>query len=308
MQYCNLCEINRALREDAEGFVARAEADFSAKLEQAAKRVLARADEHPIVLLSGPSGSGKTTSAFKISSFLNAWGRNTHILSMDNYFLGQGDSLFPLDDEGNVDLESPLRLDSTLLGEHLEQLSQCRPVLMPTFDFARQVRTEVTVPLERRPGELVILEGIHALNPEVTGRAGKYSTGIYVSVRTRLTGEGGVTLHPEKIRLLRRLLRDSLYRGQSYYSTFSRLYSVSRGENLYIMPYKDRAEINVDTLLPYELAVYRDELLRGIDELDDAFMHDMRMEDIREMLHQSESYPMGLVPGDSLLREFIGES
>lgn len=308
MQYCDIGTINRALREDGERFVQQAEDEFSAKLESAAHHVLARAQEHPIVLLAGPSGSGKTTSAHKIGACLRKLGCNAHVLSMDNYFLGQADGVFPLDDEGNVDLESPLRLDCTLLGQHLEKLSRCVPVGMPTFDFVQQCRTEHTTLLERQPGELVILEGIHALNPAVTGTAGAYSTGIYVSVRTRLVGAGGRELHPEKIRLLRRLLRDSLYRGQSYYNTISRLYSVSRGENLYIMPHKERAEISVDTILPYELAVYRDELLRGIDELDDAFLHDMRLDDLKALLHQSESFPMGRVPADSLLREFIGES
>ncbi len=307
MKICRLEELDRLLEMDPGDVIAKAETEYEKKILDAAIKIRDSSAERPIILLSGPSGSGKTTTALRIEKLLDSWGYETHTLSMDNYFYGHTEGKMPLDDEGKVDLESPLRLDVPLLGEHLRKIARCIPVEVPTFDFAAQQRSPVTIPLHRHPGELVILEGIHSLNPQVTGRAGEYSTGIYVSVRTRIQAPGGDLLHPEKIRLCRRLLRDSLYRGQSYESTISRLHSVSRGEHLYIMPHKDRAQISIDTFLPYEIAVYCGELAAGMEAVDDALLEAEGLSDLKPFLRQTVPLSKEAVPPNSLIREFIGD-
>ena len=156
--------------------------------------------------------------------------------------------------------------------------------------------------LRRRPGELVILEGIHALNPEVTGYDGR-TTRIYVSVRTRITPRSGHPLHPSKIRLVRRMLRDSTGRGRALSETIAMRERVDRGEQNYIMPFKPRAHGSIDSFYSAELGVYRP-LLR--DELERLALPELS--DVVEVMRELPDVPAALVPQDSLLREFIGGS
>ncbi|MBC8546703.1 nucleoside kinase [Clostridiaceae bacterium NSJ-31] len=308
MKLYRMEEANLRLNQDAEQFAAWAESVYDKQIEQTAKQITRTAKERPVILISGPSGSAKTSTALRLEQLLDNWGLETHTISMDNYFKGNAEEGTPVDEDGNLDLESPQRLDITLLNQHLYQIARCEPVEIPSFDFSAQRRIESATPLHRRPGELVILEGIHALNPDVTGKSADFSTGIYVSVRTRVMDSSGALLHPEKIRLLRRLLRDSLYRGQSFLNTITRLKSVSRGENLYIMPHKHRAQLSIDTFLPYELAVYRDELLIGLEELGRSRLAQYGVTDVLDFLRQSSAFPKEAVPPHSILREFIGEA
>ena len=308
MKLYRMEEANLRLNQDAEQFAAWAESVYDKQIEQTAKQITRTAKERPVILISGPSGSAKTSTALRLEQLLDNWGLETHTISMDNYFKGNAEEGMPVDEDGNLDLESPQRLDITLLNQHLYQIARCEPVEIPSFDFSAQRRIESATPLHRRPGELVILEGIHALNPDVTGESADFSTGIYVSVRTRVMDPSGALLHPEKIRLLRRLLRDSLYRGQNFLDTIARLKSVSRGENLYIMPHKHRAQLSIDTFLPYELAVYRDELLPGLEALDRSCLAQYGVTDVLDFLRQSSVFPKEAVPPHSILREFIGEA
>jgi uridine kinase len=307
MKFCRLQRINQRMEENAGGFIARAEQRYSDRIRQVAEYLAACCEEKPVVLLSGPSGSGKTTTALRIESLLDSWGHETHTLSMDNYFLPSGTGVMPLDENGNPDFENPQRLDIPLLEEHLQRIFRCEPVEVPIFDFKTQSRPG-SIPLHRKPGELVILEGIHALNPAVTGRSDDSMTGIYVSVRTRITGERGQALHPAKIRLMRRLIRDKLFRGREAEETIRMFQSVSRGEQLYIMPYKYRAHIDIDTFMAYEPAVYRDLLLPGLRALDPEFLQQMGESDLPPFLEAMRPDDASLVPEDSLIREFIGGS
>ena len=307
MQYYSIEELNARAATPGE-FIDDCERAYDAKILEAARHILSAAADKPLVLLSGPSGSGKTTTAGRIEALLDGWGHETHTLSMDNYYYRDPASPIPVDEEGQTDLESPLCIDMALLREHLALIAAGQPVEMPTFDFARQQRAERTIPIHRRPGEIVVMEGIHALNPEVVGERTltELATGIYISVRTRLTDEGGYVLHPSKVRLARRLLRDREGRGMDYRATVDRLRSVSRGERLYILPNKHRADIALDTFIPYEPAVYRNELIAGLSQVDATFLEDAGVSDLLPMLRQITPIPRSLVPENAMIREFIG--
>lgn len=173
---------------------------------------------------------------------------------------------------------------------------------LPHYDFKNSVRVFDGRTLRRRPGELVILEGIHALNPEVTGYDGR-TTRIYVSVRTRITPRSGHPLHPSKIRLVRRMLRDSTGRGRALSETIAMRERVDRGEQRYIMPFKPRAHGSIDSFYSAELGVYRP-LLQ--DELERLALPELS--DVVEVMRELPDVPADLVPQDSLLREFIGGS
>ena len=183
-----------------------------------------------------------------------------------------------------------------------EKLLAGEEVELPHYDFKNSVRVFDGRTLRRRPGELVILEGIHALNPEVTGYDGR-TTRIYVSVRTRITPRSGHPLHPSKIRLVRRMLRDSTGRGRALSETIAMRERVDRGEQRYIMPFKPRAHGSIDSFYSAELGVYRPLLL---DDLERLALPELS--DVLEVMRELPDVPADLVPQDSLLREFIGGS
>lgn len=285
-----------------ESFVAEGERLYFEQLSSAAKKIYEQRAEKPIVLISGPSGSGKTTSAIRVASALKQMGCGAHVVSMDNYFL-------PLKKDKelhgeDIDYESPERLDMEMFREHLEKLRNGEEIEVPGFDFALQDRIP-GMKLKREPGELVILEGIHALNPLVTGESDDYTHRIYVSVRTRIQ-LGDELLHPSKIRLMRRLMRDKLYRGRDLSETFEFFKSVERGEDLYIMPHKHRADFDIDTFIEYEASVYRDLLLPELEKTAPVYKGYSDFADIERFLRALSGVKKSYVPENALIREFVG--
>ena len=307
MEYFNISDMNEASRDPAE-FIRWSQERYDAKVEAAALQIL-EAAEHgkPLVLLSGPSGSGKTTTAGRITQWLTDHGHPSHTLSMDNYYFRRADGWMPRDEEGQIDYESPEIIDMPLLRQHLEMMAECRPVEMPTFDFAGQRRAEKTIPVHRKPGEIIVMEGIHALNPQVLGQEAELATGIYISVRTRVRDANGFVLHPSRIRLARRLLRDFRHRGQNYADTVKKLRSVDRGERLYINPHKNSAAVQFDTFIPYELAVYRNEVLLYLNKVDATLLEDLGVSELMPMLRQIDPISEKFVPEHALIQEFIGD-
>ncbi|MCH5208945.1 MAG: nucleoside kinase [Oscillospiraceae bacterium] len=304
MKCVSIEQLNSAARSPGE-FISEGDRLYSEQLSAAAESIYFDREKRPVILLSGPSGSGKTTSAHRIADLLEAYGCKAHIISMDNYFLPMSENEAARDENGKIDFESPYRLDIPLFKKHLELLSRCEEIYIPSFDFAKQERYE-GMTLKREVGELVILEGIHALNPLVTGDCDEFTTCVYVSVRTRISN-GEKLLHPSKIRLMRRLMRDKLYRGRSLGETFEFFKSVERGEDLYIMPFKFRADFDIDTFIEYEASVYRDILLPELEKASEEYSDYKDYADIEEFLRLIEPVDRHLVPEKSLIREFIGE-
>ncbi len=301
---CISVETLNALAEEPGVIVADSEKRYAGEISKVAEAIFASRAERPIVLISGPSGSGKTTTAMRVAGALNEMNCTAHVISMDNYFLPMSMMEDARDENGKIDFESPLRLDIDLFRKHLENLFCCKEIDIPGFDFAKQERVK-GMPLKREKGDVVILEGIHALNPLVTGDSESYSTRIYVSVRTRIA-DGERLLHPSKIRLMRRLIRDKLYRGRAFPETMEFFKSVERGENLYIMPYKHRANFDIDTFIGYEPLVYRDVLLPGLAEAAKTYAEYSSYADVEEFLKLLAPLDRKMVPDNSLVREFIG--
>ncbi len=178
---------------------------------------------------------------------------------------------------------------------------------MPVFDFNTQSRSDF-IPVARKSNEIIIIEGIHALNPEVTGDSDDFTTCMYVSVRTRIRTKFGYTLHPRKIRLMRRLNRDRLFRCRSLEDIFDMFESVTKGEEKYIMPYKKRATIEIDSFIPYEASVYAKMLRNDVEKNREAFAAIEDGDVMLKVLTELEPLSEELVPSDSLVREFIGGS
>lgn len=300
----SIAAVNRLLCADAAAFVRQAEADYARQLSDIADYIAAHRDTCPIVLISGPSGSGKTTTARMLEAELDRRGLETHTLSQDNYFRTNTPEETALRQAGMLDLESPARVDEVLLAQQLEDIIACKPVELPVFDFRTCVCSPSGVTFTRQPGEIVILEGIHVLNPAVVPLPESQTVRLYVSVRTRVeNGEGGL-LHPKYVRLLRRMLRDVGGRGRPAAGTLDMFRSVEVGEQKYIMPYKHRSTFDIDTFCPYELNVYRAVLP---DEVAALNSHP-DMTDLMQVLTEALPLEPTVVPDTALIREFIGGS
>lgn len=297
-------ELNTAMAADMAAFIRQAELDYHRQLDTIAAHIRQHAQRQPIILLSGPSGSGKTTTALMLERRLDEMGMETHTLSMDNYFRTLTPTQKALMAEGQLDLESPDRVDIPFLSCQLESIVAGEPTPLPRFNFHTHSRENSGEVLTRKPGELVILEGIHALNPAVVTVPDTRTTRLYVSVRTRLAVEKRHPLHPQKIRLLRRMLRDIRFRGRQLTDTLAMYHSVQRGEEAYIMPYKHRSSFDVDTFCPYEVSVYRPFLLAALEKLADH----PDVTDILPVLRALTPVAEEAVPPTALIREFIGDS
>lgn len=302
MRIIHFSEINGRISGGARVFIEDCDKRYEARCESIARQIAERSERYPIILLSGPSGSAKTTTALKIEQYLDAMGLETHTISMDNYFLPR-EEIKTFDENDKIDYESPYRLDIRLLQDHMLKLANYESVYVPSFNFRDQKRAEGK-PLRRKKGELILFEGIHALNPEVTGYE-DISTNLYVSVRTRIQLSNGELFHPELIRLMRRIIRDRFFRNRRPSETLDMFDSVQQGENLYINPYKERAHFELDTFHDYEAAVYKNLLAQDMRRLKDSYP---RFSLIDELLSDLEEIDPSDVPESSAVREFIGGS
>lgn len=306
MTFYNTNELNKLILNDAKAFSEKSEELYEKQILETAESIAFHHDEKPIILASGPSGAGKTTTAMRIASVLGQLGLKTHVISLDNYFLPLNIDGKPRVNLSKIDLESPERLDFELLKNHIEAFKNCEEVTLPIFAFAEQKRLDGSI-LRRKENELIILEGIHALNPAVTESVSDYTTSFYVCVNTQVNFGGGA-LRGEKIRLMRRLIRDHLFRGRTVHDILKSFLSVERGEKLYIHPFKNNAEYEVNTFMPYEIFVYNSLLLSELEQLSPDGESFDYVRDIIAFFHEAEQLPPEIAPSHSLIREFIGGS
>ena len=298
--------INRRAQQDAAAFIAECEQFYHAQIEQVARTVAENSVSRPIVLLNGPSSSGKTTSCARLARALEAHGIHAKTVSMDDYYRTVGTYESPPDPETGVpDLDSPECMDLPLLSLHLSQLAAGEEIDMPRFDFTTRSWVPHACTLRLEPDEVVLIEGIHAFNPVIMGDLAHQATGVYLSVESAVR-DGETCIAPEMLRFLRRAMRDSLFRNSPFEDTLRQWNSVRRGERLYISPYREQADVTVDTLLPYELCI----LAAGLAE---------KLAHHRDVLRAAGLAPLGAVfdrvspvdyapyiPENSVLHEFIG--
>ena len=185
MKTYEIARVGADMLLDPRRYIRQCEQDLSARLEEAAAQCLRASRQGSVLLLSGPSGAGKTTTAHKLAGALTQKGRPGRVLSRDDYFLGHSAGPLPVDEFGEIDLESPARLDIPLLQGHLARLRTGETIDVPSFDFSRQERFAQTHAFSLEPEGVAVVEGIHALNPEVTGGQ---DPGIFASAGTAFPG------------------------------------------------------------------------------------------------------------------------
>ncbi len=292
-----LGHINRQTENNSNEYIKECEKQYNDQIQKIAEEIKYDYKSRPVILLSGPSGSGKTTTALKLEAILDSVGLETHTISMDNYFT-------PLKLKAGVDLESPERMDIELLQSHIVKIANCEEVSIPIFNFKTQLIRGFK-PLKRKQNELIILEGIHALNPDVTGYNSDVTQRIFVNVEKSVTDDSGNTLDSPKIRLIRRLVRDFYYRGRSFFDTVNSFASVEKGSENYVIPYKKRADFLIDSFIPYEICAFKNVVLKGFNG-DKEENH--LIQSICGFLKKAGSFNEADIPEDSILREFIGGS
>ncbi len=302
----SLSYINFKTVSDPKGFLEEADEEYAHKVKTAADRVIRNLGRSPIVLLSGPSGSGKTTTAMKIAEELNRRGVGTHYVGLDDYFNTVTPETVPRTPDGEMDLESPLCLDIDLLNRHFDMLSRGERIFVPKYEFSRRMRIqEPSKSIKLKKDEVVIFEGIHALNDLIT-RSHPEAFKLYISARSDVEFHGSIVFKRTWFRLVRRMVRDYNFRGSDPMETMAMWANVRRGEVHYISPFKNKADYQFDSSFPYELAVMNETATKLFQSVPEGIE---RFDELRQVLPALQLFGVideSLVAPDALIREFIG--
>ena len=290
----NFIRVNEALHESAIDEIAR-------KIHEQNKHV---------VLVAGPSASGKTTSAARLAVHLQMYGHPSRRISMDDFFINRDD--LPVQLDGTRDFETIEALDVKLLADSISGLLNGEEVFMPGYDFESGEKEYLTPPTKLEPGEIIILEGIHGLNPKVIDMLPADEIyRIFASALTCLNLDDHNRIRTTDVRLLRRIVRDQQFRGYPPEETLSLWPSVRRGEEKYIFAYQENADSMLNTALHYELPIlkfYAYKLLMDVPSSSPNYLLARRLIKALNYLPDVDESLMDEIPPLSLLREFIGGS
>ncbi len=278
----------------------------SNRLLSVAKKIVDNKIDKKIILLAGPSSSGKTTTTTKLCMYLKSFGLNPKMISMDDYFVDRDKT--PLNEKGERDYECFEAVDNKLLTKQVNELLEGKDVMAPIYNFKEGVK-EFVKELKLDKDDVLLIEGIHALNPKVLKEIptkNKYK--IYLSALTELNIDYHNRFPTTDNRLLRRIIRDNRTRGYNVVDTLKVWNNVRNGEEKYIFPYQDEADVTINTALIYELGVlktYVEPLLYSVDEDSPYYEEAKRLLNILRLILP---IPSESIPDDSIIREFIGGS
>ena len=303
-------ELNsRILQGDTSELIKIAEAVHSRQFSNIADKIYQAHDERgvKVVLISGPSSSGKTTSAKRIGIQLRVLGLQPVLISLDDYFVNREDT--PKDENGDYDYEALEALDLVRLNDDLCRLIAGESVEIPRYDFITGTRKWHEHPLQLTERSILIMEGIHGLNPKLTpALPDDIKFKIYLSCFTSVAMDNITRIHTTDNRLLRRITRDYRTRGNNGYDTIARWQSVRRGEDKHIFPYQENADVMVNTSLFYELGVLRPIVEPILREIPDTVPEYGEASRLLHFLDNFVPVPTDEIPLDSVLREFVGGS
>ena len=300
-----LSDINKLATEyKIKDLVKSSEIFFNINLQKVVEDIIMKQSKY--IMIAGPSSSGKTTTTKKISLILKSLGYNPFMISVDDYFIDRDQT--PTDEYGNPDFECLEAIDTKLLSQQLNDLMNNKEVKMPTFDFVRGKKVyEKTVTLP--PKSIILMEGLHCLNDELTPtipKSSKYK--IYLSPFLSLKVDDQNYISSTDLRIIRRIIRDKRTRNKDVEFTIKYVETLRQGEEKYIYPHVDKANIVINTSIAYELGVlkvYVEPLLYSV-KMDSPYFEEARR--LIKFLNNFFAIPSEYIPEDSILREFIGGS
>jgi len=301
-------DLNNAVETgDISELIKVGEALHEKRIAQIADRVYCQKDKLKVVLISGPSSSGKTSFAKRLSIQLRAIGMKPIAISLDNYFVDREKT--PLDEHGEYDFESLKALDVDYFNDQLLEILDGKEVLLPRFSFDTGKRFYADDYLKLEENGVLIIEGIHGLNPGLTPRISTENKfKIYVSALTTISLDNHNRIPTTNNRLLRRIVRDYKYRSYSAQDTIKRWPSVRRGEQRNIFPFQEEADVMFNSALLFELGVlkkYAEPILKKVPKNCDEYAEAVGL---LKFLSYLEIVPDEEIPPTSLVREFIGGS
>ena len=299
----------KVLAGDASELVKIAEAFHEKQLARIADTIAAanRSQGTRMVLISGPSSSGKTTSAKRLGIQLRILGLNPVLISLDDYFVDRDKT--PRDADGEYDYEALEAIDLKLFNNHLQRLFAGESLPVPRYDFITGKRQWHDNPLQLDDRSVLIVEGIHGLNPRLTPSIpDPMKFKIYISCFTSVSMDNLSRIATTDNRLLRRMVRDTATRGHNAQATLARWESVRRGEEKHIFPYQENADVMFNSSLFYEISVLRPYAERILREVPDTVPEYGEAKRLLKFLDNFIPIDPTEIPPTSLLREFIGGS
>jgi len=305
----------RIRRGELPQITSESEMFYEEDIKNAARQIGERRDDLKIVLISGPSSSGKTTTTIKIGQLLKQMGISLVSLNVDNYFFDL--DKHPRDEFGDYDFETPQALDLELINKHLTQLITGQEVRIPFYDFKNGRRHDDQSPMKIGKGDIILIDSLHGLYPQMTRDISpEKKFKLYLEPLMQMKCANGQYIRWTDIRLMRRMLRDAAYRAYDPEKTLTHWHYVRTGEMRHIIPNAINADLIINTAMPYEISIYKTRLFDLFKKWEEKFRGDALREDAYERakrIHSmlAEFEPLvdeSFVPGDSVIREFIGGS
>ncbi|MBP3655691.1 MAG: nucleoside kinase [Clostridia bacterium] len=291
-------------RGEARSFIRVSEALHERSIAQIAEKIVARGAR--IVFVAGPSSSGKTTFANRLSVQLRVSGKRPVAISLDDYYRNQNE--IPLDEHGKPDLECLESIDVPLFNEQLVDLLAGHEVEIPRYSFKVKAREPKGVPLRVEEDQILIVEGIHGLNSALcTDIPSEMTYRVYISALAQLNLDGHNRIRATDVRLMRRMVRDHRTRNTSAHQTLQMWDSVRAGEEKYIFPFQERADVMFNSSLLYEIAVlkkYAYPMLCAIEQDSPYYVRARRL--VKFLHYFADCTDEDEIPPTSILREFVG--
>lgn len=303
--YAEISDINHYAQKP-ESFIARCEKNYYDQIDAVVDQVISAYGRYRVLLVAGPSSSGKTTTSHKLSEAFARIGIHAPVASLDDFLLGM--KHYPKLSDGSPDMESVYTLDLPLINSTLKQLIETGKATLPVFDFINSCRSEETTEVNLGKNGILIVEGIHALNPmltEVLRQNAIYR--VYVSTRTKFWAGEKELLTPKDTRLMRRMVRDNKFRGRTPIETLRMWKDVLSGEEKYLYLFRDSVDYKIDSSLDYEGCVFHHYILPEIAKLKGTDDYDPKLDQIVDILEAFDDIDCSYIPKQSLMREFIGD-
>ena len=295
--------------------VHESETAYADEVAMAAELISNKIDKLKMVLITGPSSSGKTTTTIKLEEHLNKLGFKFKMFAVDNYFYDL--SMHPIDEFGDYDFETPQALDLELIDQHISRLCNGEKVTIPFYDFKTGTRFLDRTPMKLKENEILLIDSLHGLYPEMTKSIDNdHKFKLYLEPMFQIKDKNEKYLRWTDIRLIRRMLRDSIHRAYDPQQTLEHWHYVRSSEIRHIIPYLNSADYIINSAMPYELPIYKARLGKEFDKWAEEYKNDEFKKDaykrasrINNFMQQIDSFSdESAIPQDSVIREFIGGS